>query len=42
MGRQEIYFLLNSAHNLFEVYTSGRREEEAKESRIKTHSAFDS
>lgn len=37
MGRQEIYFLLNSAHNLFEVCMSGGREEEAKESRIKAH-----
>lgn len=41
MGRQEIYFLLNSAHDLLEVYMSGRREEEATASQIKTHSAFD-
>ena len=30
MGRKEIYFLLNSVHNLFEVCMSGVREEKAK------------
>lgn len=32
---KEIYFLLNSAHNLFEVYGSGRRKGKPKETEIR-------
>lgn len=38
---KEIYFPLNSAHNLFEVHVSGRRKEEAKGNRNKSVLAFD-
>lgn len=38
---EEIYFLLNSAHNLFEVYGSGKGKEEAKGNRNKSVLAFD-
>lgn len=38
---KEIYFLLNSAHNLFEVYGSGKGKEEAKGNRNKSVLAFD-